>query len=572
MRGVKALVGAALLLVTSSRARALDAPAPAARAAADEAVAPTPGFAGKSVEWWIEELPHPRRHAVAVAALRWSGRDAVPALVRALEHRSDAVVVEVARLLGETDAAPTGHAARLAPLLRTGPIADRLAVATLIGRDPAASVAEADALRAVAARANPIEHDGLARALASAGEPAASRVVWAIRVLRERDRGSFDAALAALRADVATTRAHADELLPLATSRTGWARAATIEAVGLLDPADPRVVRVLLDAVRGDAPNARWAAVRGLAAASAGAPEAFVALLAAADGPDRELRRAAVRALAGATRRGPELSRRIAAALASTDADLVDAAVASLRDAGEGAADLLGVAADADVGELDAWIRRVAQRRPAAALAAIRGAGGAWASDRLVLGLADAGLPPDLAADAVATLAPVLADASRAIAVRTTALRTVVGLADRPTAPNVRTQVARAVEGFLRTARPSTPTTSGELVLVAALVAIATDRHDLGPPPGWLAPDAVAVADAAEAVLLDATADQRRRLDVLELFSLWLDHPSLADRARATLVRVSTLDAPDLARAAHDHLRRRATPAASPRRDDEGPR
>src|SRR5262245_5209081 len=229
---------------------------------------PATGYAGKTFDWWIEELPHPGRCDVAEAVLAAAGADAVPALLQATEHATPYIRRTAVRLLARTNATPEGSVDRVRDVLRTGTPNERRAALQLLLRVPADELPRATLLpemRALAAYVHPAFDPEFRRVLESAGEAPEQFVVWTIdAIARSRTFGtapseSFDV----LAAHPNVTRRHLDEILEVTAKSDESTRRLLLRPLALVAPEDPRVVAMLRAALEKS--DTRAAAVDVLA-------------------------------------------------------------------------------------------------------------------------------------------------------------------------------------------------------------------------------------------------------------------------------------------------------------------
>jgi hypothetical protein len=238
-----------------------------ARAAPEGAPPETPGYAGKSVEWWIGELVDGRTLEIARRAIVASGPTGAGAIVRALAHPSPLVRREAASLLPGYPLSPALAADVSRALERFDGGDDRPSAAAL--------------LRALGS-ASPLEHPSV-EVLARFVEHSDPQIRLQAIALAGK-RGSAAASLAPAVA----------ESLSSGDASIAQAAASALERMG----PPPSAAPALSEAARGRDPGTRVVALRSLARLAPVEPSVLAVLLAARSDPEASVFQAAYDALA----------------------------------------------------------------------------------------------------------------------------------------------------------------------------------------------------------------------------------------------------------------------------------
>lgn len=480
----------------------------------------SPGFAGKPVEWWIEELGAERTREVAETALRTIGQPAAPALVRALSNervsvrRGAAVALtrlswpgdEAVPMLGAalSDAWPEVRAAalrvlmnvpsgqgrsltpRVVPLLRDDDVGVRRGAARFVARYPIDDPETIGRLIAGLRDGDPEVRESIAEALAGLGPKAEPAV---------------DALLVPARDPKVSVR----QTVLVALARSGSRRT--------------EVLQVFLDAAKDPNVQVRVSAHEGLRALAPTSDEALRVLGAALDAEDRNEARSALLALARVGPRATGFLPRLVALLRDESPGVADAALDAICALGEGAAPALPVlvrAGAAGKGAVAGILHQLAATHVLELLEAIEGD----PSRRdVVLKALEGARPGTLATvgpQVMEALAPILVDPSvtrpaRAAAVQL--LRRVAGAC-----PTCREAATRAAQAFLATATPSPADLLGEAWILVD--GSPFDRwRDMG-PDGDEGPDGLRwTLDVLAGTIGDPTVSLDRRREALRLLA-----------------------------------------------------
>ncbi len=541
-----------VLLLTS--ACAAMAP-PSARAGGEPAPA-SPGFAGKPVEWWIEELAAERTREVAETALRAIGQPAAPALVRALSNER----VSVRR----------GAAVALTGLSWPGDEAVPMLGAALSDAWPEVRAAALRVLmnvpsgqgRSLTPRVVPLLEDddvgvrrGAARFVAHYPIDDPETIGRLIAGLRDGDpevRESIAGAFAGLGTNAEPA---VDGLLVLARDPKVSVRQTVLVALARSGSRRPEVLQVVLDAAKDPNVHVRVSAHEGLRAFAPTSDEALRVLGAALDAEDRNEARSALRALGQVGPRAAGFLPRLVALLGDESPGVADTVLHAIRSLGEGAAPAIPIlvrAAAAGKGAAVAALNPLAATHVVELLEAI---GGDPSRRDVVLMALEGASPGTLATvgpHVMEALAPILVDKSVTRPARTAAVHLLrrVALA----CPPCRDAATRSAQAFLATATPSPADLLGE-----AWILIDGPPFDREWPqePDDSGPDRSRwTLDVLAGTIGDPTVPLDRRREALRLLArLARERRGEAD---ATLAGFASAPDPEIAAAAKAALERLA--------------